>query len=106
MAVKICRECGKGFEPSRSDAVYCSQKCRLRAHRKKKAAKKRVVLEPGRAVEPVRAESYDDVAEAVDDARRASNRFGQLAVTAPRPVRPGCARIGDAIAEAIEREGW
>ncbi len=33
----ICQHCGESFTPKRSDAVYCSAKCRVYAHRKKEA---------------------------------------------------------------------
>ena len=33
-----CSYCGNSFEPKRSDAVYCSSYCRLKAHRQTKRA--------------------------------------------------------------------
>lgn len=33
-----CQECGELFSPKRSDAVWCSNACRQRAYRKRKAA--------------------------------------------------------------------
>jgi len=106
VAVKICRECGRAFESRRSDAVFCSEKCKKRAKRRRDAAQRRTALVPGEPLPPMPSDSYDDVAEAIDDARRVSNRFGQLAYSAPEPCRPGCARISDAITGSIEREGW
>lgn len=105
MATKICLSCNKAFEPKRSDALYCSKKCKMRAKRDKDRKAKKV-QKPTVIPAPIPEESYDDVADAIDDARRVSHRFGQLANTAPRPVRPGCARIGAAIAAAIETEEW
>ena len=106
MAVKICEECGKGFEAKRSDARYCSKKCKTRAYRKRKGVERRIVVKPGRPLPPLPTDTYDDVVDAIDDARRVSNEFNRLACTAPAPVRPGCARIGYAITAAIEREEW
>jgi hypothetical protein len=34
MKVRDCRNCGVSFAASRCDALYCSQACRQRAHRK------------------------------------------------------------------------
>ena len=36
---KVCAACGEAFIPSRSDAVFCSLPCQLRAYRRRKAAK-------------------------------------------------------------------
>jgi predicted nucleic acid-binding Zn ribbon protein len=36
---KNCPVCGKEFKAKRSDAVYCSVKCRVKAHRKRKTDK-------------------------------------------------------------------
>lgn len=105
MAKRICIVCNSAFEAKRKDAQYCSAKCRNRAKRAKDS-KSRTVQRPTVIPSPVPEASYDDVSRAIDDARRVSHRFGQLAGTAPRPVRPGCARIGAAIAEAIESEEW
>lgn len=33
-AIQACAQCGKGFEPTRADAKFCSSACRQRAHRK------------------------------------------------------------------------
>ena len=51
-------------------------------------------------------ESFDDVADALSDARRVSNTLARLAHTGPRQLRPGCQRIADAIAVAIKKEDW
>ena len=32
---KKCTHCGSSFMPKRSDAIYCSTKCRVYAYRKK-----------------------------------------------------------------------
>jgi len=115
MAMKECPECGKAFSARRNDAVYCSDACRQRAKRKKDRSSRRTSTTPsglspstgpGEFLPPIPPESYDAVSSAIDEARRVSNRFGQLANTAPTPCRAGCARIGGAIAGAIDREGW
>ncbi|WP_010662694.1 DUF2256 domain-containing protein [Marinilabilia salmonicolor] len=40
MNAKICLICGKEFTPKRSDASYCSEKCRAKANYKKRVAAK------------------------------------------------------------------
>ncbi len=102
MAIVECEVCGLVFEASRSDAKYCSTSCRKKAYRKR--AKQPLVPESRPA--PLPSASFDDVADAVDDARAVSNRFAQLSSTAPRPLRAGCSRIGQAITRAIESEEW
>lgn len=97
--IKVCEECGRAFEAQRSTAKFCSQRCRLRAHRQGQP------LVPD-APPPPSSASVDDVAAVLSDARRASNTFAQLAATAPRCLRAGCARISEAITRAIENEGW
>lgn len=115
MTMKECPECGKAFSARRNDAVYCSGACRQRAKRKRDHAGRRTstvpgsfttTAAPGELLPPIPPETYDAVSDAIDEARRVSNRFGQLANTAPTPCRAGCARIGGAIAGAIDREGW
>ena len=98
--IKFCRQCGQPFEAKRSTALYCSSRCRLRAHRKSEP-----VVPDAPLPKPVPA-SFEDVADAVDDARSLSNRFFQLESTAPRQLRPGCGRIGDAIRRAVTEEEW
>jgi ribosomal protein L37AE/L43A len=34
--LRACETCGEEFEPKRSDAIYCSDKCKKKAYRKKK----------------------------------------------------------------------
>jgi predicted nucleic acid-binding Zn ribbon protein len=36
--LRACVECGKPFEPSRSDARFCGAACRVRAHRRRRGA--------------------------------------------------------------------
>ena len=97
--IKPCEECGRPFEAKRKTARFCSSNCRLKAHRASHP------LVPDAPPELPSA-SFDDVADALDDARRVSNTFAQLAFTAPRKLRPRCARIGEAITAAIRREEW
>lgn len=104
--VTLCCECGKAFEARRSDARFCSEKCKKRAKRRRDRARVRTAVLKSDPLPQIEPETYDDVADALDDARRVSNRFGQLAFSAPSPVRPGCSRISEAITGAIEREGW
>lgn len=35
---RACADCGQPFQPGRADAVFCSDACRQRAYRKRKAA--------------------------------------------------------------------
>lgn len=37
--MKICKECGKEFQPEHPKAIFCSPKCRQKDYRKKIAAK-------------------------------------------------------------------
>ena len=102
MATKICEICGKAFEARRSTARYCSGRCRQRAH---KGKMRQPVIPKGRPA-PIAPASFEDVAAALDDARALSNRFARMSATAPRPLRAGCARIGQAITRAITDEEW
>ena len=61
---------------------------------------------PPSAPAPLPPATFDDVAAAVDDARAVSNAFARLSTSAPRQLRPGCRRIGQAITRAIEDEEW
>ena len=97
--IKVCDECGRPFEAKRSTARFCSSKCRLRNHR-------RLTPMAPDAPPSLGSASFDDVAAALDAARALSNEFAQLSYTAPRPLRPGCSRIGEAITKAITDEEW
>ena len=100
MTVAKCESCGREFDAKRSTAKYCSDRCRQRAHRR---------LAPLMPDEPITVEkraTMEEVLIAVSDARKISNRMVQLSRTAPRPLRPGCERIGEAIALAIAKEEW
>ena len=97
--IKICDECGEPFEAKRSTARFCSSKCRKRSHRRMQP------LVPD-APPSLGSASFDDVAAALDAARAVSNELARLSRMAPRPLRPGCSRISDAIASAIAREEW
>jgi hypothetical protein len=33
----LCRECGAGFQPKRSDSLYCSAACKQKAYRRRSA---------------------------------------------------------------------
>lgn len=100
MIVKPCEECGRPFEAKRSTARYCSRRCRQRHNLRGSA------VIPDSPLPPLPPESFDDVLEAVGEARKVSNAFARLAWTAPRQLRPGCGRIAEAIARAIEEEDW
>lgn len=100
MAIVVCEECGKQFEARRSTARFCSSRCRVRHHRAKEP------IMPAARPAPLPDSSFEDVAEAVGQARAVSNSFAILSESAPRPLRPGCRRIGEAITRAIEDEEW
>lgn len=102
MVAKVCETCGQVFEARRSTAKYCSDKCRLRAFK----GKSRQPIVPNAQPAPFLSSSFDDVAAALDSARAVSNKFAQLSTSAPRPLRPGCARISQAITRAIKDEEW
>lgn len=98
--VKVCACCGRAFEARRSTARFCSDKCRYRYRSIGRA------ITNGAPPEIFVTESFDDVADALADARRASNTLARLAHTGPRQLRAGCQRIADAIAIAIKKEDW
>lgn len=98
--LKICACCGKPFEAKRSTARFCSDRCRNRNHYIGRAV---IPDEPAEVFVP---ESFDDVADALQDARRVSNTLARLSHTGPRQLRAGCQRIADAIALAIRKEEW
>ena len=98
--IKPCEWCGKPFEARRSTARFCSKRCRQAANRRGRA------IVPDSPLPPMPPASFEDVVEAVSDARKVSNTFAQLAHRAPRKLQPGCGRIGEAIARAIDDEEW
>ena len=102
MTAKVCATCGQVFEAKRSTAKYCSDRCRKKAY---KASMRQPVVPAGKPA-PIPSATFDDVAAALDGARSLSNRFAQLSTSAPRPLRPGCARISQAITRAIKDEEW
>ena len=63
---KICKVCGKSFEPKRSNQVYCSKECYLKHkrwysrvyHDKRKKALKRICLWCKKEFSPVGKEKY------------------------------------------------
>jgi hypothetical protein len=74
----LCRQCGKPYRPQRSDARFCSDACRQRAHRKRLVVTKRDKAQPAATEDgPARkhrmtaTESNEPVARAwrVPDAR-------------------------------------
>lgn len=44
MVLKVCLQCGEEFEAKRSDAKFCSPKCRQRAKRSKQSHDPKVCL--------------------------------------------------------------
>lgn len=101
MAVsKACEECGKLFEATRSTARFCSERCKKRAQRKKQP------IPPAAEPSPALPATFEDVAAALNQARALSNTFARLSATAPRQLRSGCERIGQAITRAINDEEW
>ena len=101
--MKVCSKCGRQYEARRKTSKYCSDACRKKAFRERDSW---VPMVPDAPMPPPPPATFDDVAEALDEARRVSNDFGRLAHTAPRQLRPGCARIGEGIARLIREEEW
>lgn len=102
MHTVICVICGGVFTAQRSTARYCSGRCRNIAWRNRKLA-------PVFPDSPPRIEAAakkNDVGAMVSEARAVSNGFAQLASTAPHQLRAGCERVGVAIHDALEVEGW
>ena len=97
--IRLCDECGSPYEAQRSTSRFCSDRCRKRNH------KRTVPLVPD-APPVIGSASFDDVADALSAARALSNEFARLSHTAPRPLRPGCHRISEAITMAITGEEW
>ena len=100
MFVKTCAWCGETFTTKRSNAKYCCDRCRKDAHE-----------HPGH--EPMGSETIDvhdasvsTVHAALMRARTVSNDLAALSVAAPVQLRAGCRRISEAIARAIDEEGW
>jgi hypothetical protein len=105
MRLRFCTHCGSTFLAKRSDAKFCSTYCRNAAYRERKALKgRRPVM--GKPLKLDMAASFDDVSDAIAEARRVSNLLASYAVTGPRKLRPGCQRIADKIALAIKSEEW
>jgi hypothetical protein len=68
---QVCRECNHDFTPSRSDAKFCSDGCRFRAHRQR--LKARAEAERERALAKAAA-----LQKAADLARRRSDFVASL----------------------------
>lgn len=73
---KICEICGRAFEATRSDARFCSSRCRTASHRLDKAGIPKAI-----AREDVEREAVRSAHDAASDLSRAS----QLA-PAPRCI--------------------
>lgn len=100
MAVTVvCEVCGKAFEASRRSAKYCSNACKMR--KRNRAGYRKDWVKPP-APDPAAAA---EVQRALMDAHRAANDIGRLAATAPLPLRAACARISQAIHDALKAEG-
>ncbi|MBQ9041575.1 MAG: hypothetical protein IJ111_02040 [Eggerthellaceae bacterium] len=97
---KVCSVCGCVFEAKRSTAKYCSNRCRQRAFNYGKPV---VPDGPPSLGGPA---TFDECVDALNEAIAVANRFGQLANTAPRKLRPGFLRISDGLVYLIKKEGW
>jgi len=98
-----CDGCGASLQGKRSDARYCGDRCRQRAHR---AAVELFAVPIVPTTRPTRlpTPSSDDIAELfmVAGGLEASFRFAAERVEVR--LRPMCTRMADAIATAIEQE--
>lgn len=93
--------CGAPFEAKTSRARFCGARCRKR-HQMHPDVR---ALVPSGA--PALCASPAPAVElAVVEARRLANELYRLSASAPAKLRPGCRRMADAIALAIEAEGW
>lgn len=99
--VKICEYCGRLYEPARSDSRYCSGACRTRACRQRKRLQRLVPTSP-----PDLGDMAPGLVDAVHGARRVSHDFARISATGPVKARAGALRVADAIAAALDREGW
>ena len=98
----MCPMCGELYEAKNRNKRYCSHRCRqaaYRMHAKTFEAFEGVENAPS----PV---ATVDLMNAIRRARFAANDFFYLSNTAPFQVRGKCERIAEAIASALDREGF
>lgn len=95
-----CVQCGREFAASRSNAMYCSNRCKQRAKNERNRAH-RVWTAPPEPPKP----APRDLETAVMDAHRVANDLGRLASGGPYQLRAACARMSAAIQLALEAEG-
>lgn len=102
--VKSCAWCGKQFESTRSDALYCGATCRQRHHRKTSTS---AYLMP----DPVdldyerRPLSEAEVGDIVIAIRQLASALSAASVTGPVDLRPLCRRLSHGIVGVLEVEG-
>ena len=106
MVTKVCVVCGMRFEAGRSDAMYCSNKCKMKKRRddRRKRVRYRQVF-PDKPPEIPSVSVPAECETAVQEAHRLVNDFGRLARTAPYQLRARFARLSAAIYKALEEEG-
>ena len=100
MPTMRCAACGAEFDASRSDAKYCSNRCKQRAKRER-AKPRPVWTRPPSPPKPASRE----VEAAFIAAHRVANDLGRLAANGPYQLRAACARVSSALQAALEAEG-
>ena len=106
MVTKVCDVCGTSFEARRSDAMYCSNKCKMKKRRDER--RNRIKFRPVFSDKPPDIPDASVPIEceaAVQEAHKLANDFGRLARTAPYQLRARFARLSAAIYRALEDEG-
>lgn len=105
--MNTCQVCGAELvAPERGPLPkFCSSRCRMRAHRMRKAGFDGVPVEPSPVPEMRRKPSTEDIVRLVVEARQLSGAFEFASYRADFKLRPMCSRISEAISEALDKEG-
>lgn len=100
-----CDWCGREFEPTRRDNIYCSKRCRNRASEWRSNGGwdfDPVGLAKTGREKPV---SVDEVASAVVGIRNSISVLGAATIAGKPEMRPLCSRLESALVRALEAEG-
>lgn len=98
-----CEICGTPFSAKRSDARFCSNRCKQQAHRNRR--RPRFTKDWSAPVERPAEDPPESAVEAVLSAHRVANDLGRLASTGPYQLRAKFARVSAALQAALDEEG-